>query len=123
MLYLWKFTQYNTPKMFRCRMAEWTSLYSNMPALTIHPMTLDLCNTIYPRNLTYEFLQVQKSCSTSVKGRKCLYMNTTDSSTVALTMMVPDYPQSGYFFSTCRFQAGKGLWVFGRRDFRPNRPT
>ena len=110
-LYLWKLTQHNPPKMFGCRMAEWTSPYSNMPALTIHPMTLGLCNTIYPRNLVYEFLQGQKSCSRSVKGRKCLYMNTTDSSTVALTMMAPDYPKMGhylvgYVFSTWRCQAG-----------------
>ena len=115
-LYLWKFTQYNTPKMFRCRMAEWTSRYSNMPALTIHPMTLGLCNTTYPRNLAYEFLQVQKSYSTSVKGQKCLYMNTTDSSTVALTMMVPDYPQSGLLFFYMAVSSGQravGIWEKG----------
>ena len=29
----------------------------------------------------------------------------------------------GYFFSRWRLQAGKGLWVYRRRDFGPSRPT
>ena len=95
--------------MFRCRMAEWTSRYSNMPALTIHPMTLGLCNTTYPRNLAYEFLQVQKSYSTSVKEQKCLYMNTTDSNHDGARLP----PKWVTFFLHGGFKRAKGCGYLG----------
>ena len=72
-------------------------------------------------NLHISFLLTQRS-------DYGLYEEIDDHSSYVFTRWGQTTPQMGrervgYFFSRWRLQAGKGLWVYGRRDFGPSQPT